>query len=111
MAMIISIFIGRTAAGTFTNNPAIAIANTARTNQVSIITNKRNMVLTRGFMTDPVISAMDLPFSLTETTNAPKSWTAPMKIVPKTTHKKAGSHPQNAAIQGPIMGAAPAMDV
>ncbi len=41
----------------------------------------------------------------------PKSCTAPAKIVPTTTHRNAGSHPQMTAIAGPTIGAAPATDV
>ena len=87
-------FTGKTAVGTLTKSPAIAIANTARTNQVNIITKMRNIIRTLLLITDPVILAIVFPFSLTEITRAPKSWTAPIKIVPKTIHKKAGNQPQ-----------------
>ena len=42
----------------------------------------RNMSLTLGLITIEVISAIERPFSFRLTTNAPKSWTAPMKMVP-----------------------------
>ena len=110
-AMIISMLIGNTAEGFFTNNPAIAMANTARTNHVRNITNIKNIILIRLFITLEDISAIDFPFSLALITNAPKSCTAPINIVPTTTHNTAGSHPQYTAMHGPIMGAAPAMEV
>ena len=56
-------------------------------------------------------SATERPFSLTLITNAPKSWTAPMKTVPSTIHKNTGSQPQHIAIHGPSIGARPAIEV
>ena len=38
-------------------------------------------------------SAIDFPPSLMLTKRAVKSWTAPMKIAPKTTHNQAGTKP------------------
>ncbi len=55
-------------------------------------------------------SPMERPFSRAEITKALKSCTAPMKIVPNTTHIMAGTQPQKIAIAGPIIGAAPAME-
>jgi hypothetical protein len=46
-----------------------------------------------------------------ETTSAPKSCTAPIRIDPKKTHKSAGSHPHMTAIAGPTIGPVPAIDV
>ena len=109
--MIISILIRSTDEGFFTNNPAIAIANTARTNQVRNITKTKNIILTLLLITVDEISAIDFPFSFTLTTNAPKSWTAPINMVPINTHSIAGNQPQYAAIHGPMIGAAPAIDV
>ena len=71
----------------------------------------RNMILIRLFIVSEDISATDLPFSCRLKTSAPKSCAAPIKIVPKTTHKIAGNQPQYTAIHGPIIGAAPAIDV
>ena len=51
------------------------------------------------------------PRDRSEMTNAPKSWTAPMKIEPTKTHNSAGNHPQNTAMAGPTMGPVPAMEV
>ena len=44
-----------------------------------------------------------------ETTKAPKSCTAPMKIDPNNTHSNAGSQPQKTAMAGPTIGPVPAM--
>lgn len=46
-----------------------------------------------------------------ETTRAPKSCTAPIRMEPKSTQSRAGSHPQMTATAGPTMGPVPAMDV
>ena len=62
-------------------------------------------------MTVDVMSAIERPFSFRLITKAPKSCTAPIKTVPRTTHSRAGSQPQNTAMHGPMMGAAPAIDV
>ena len=45
-----------------------------------------------------------------ETTRAPKSCTAPMKIAPSTTHSIAGSQPQMTAMAGPSIGDRPVID-
>ena len=104
-------FTGNTEVGTDTNKSAIAIANTANTSHVNNKTKIKNMSLIRLFKMPPAISAIDRPFSFRLTTKVPKSWTAPINMVPITIHNNAGSHPQYAAIHGPIMGAAPAIDV
>ena len=41
----------------------------------------------------------------------PKSCTAPMKMEPMRTHRRAGSQPQMMAMAGPTMGPVPAMEV
>ena len=92
--MRISIFIGSTAVGNFENNIDIAFANTAKTSHVNDITKIKNITLTLLLITFDEISAIDLPFSFKLSTKAPKSCTAPMKTVPITIHKIAGSHPQ-----------------
>ena len=92
--MRISILIGSTAVGNFENNIDIAFANTAKTSHVNDITKIKNITLTLLFITFDEISAIDLPFSFKLSTKAPKSCTAPMKTVPITIHKIAGSHPQ-----------------
>ena len=45
----------------------------------------------------------------TDATSAPRSWTAPMKIAPKTTQSSAGSQPHVTATAGPTIGPAPAI--
>ena len=57
IAKTISILTGNTAVGTLINNPAIAMANTASTNQLSIMTKIRNMACTRLLIITPVKSA------------------------------------------------------
>ena len=47
-----------------------------------------------GITNAEVISAIERPFSFMLITRAPKSCTAPMKMVPNTIHNIAGSHPQ-----------------
>ena len=54
---------------------------------------------------------MELALCRVEIQRVPKSCTAPAKIVPSTTHRNAGNHPQMTAIAGPTMGAAPATEV
>ena len=51
------------------------------------------------------------PLLRIETTSAPKSWTAPMKIDPKTTQSNAGTQPHITAIAGPTIGPVPAIEV
>ena len=103
--------IGMTLVGWLTKSPAIAIANTARTSQISTSTKHMNKMRARLLIVLAVISAIEWPFSRTLATSAPKSCAAPMKIVPKTTQASAGPQPQYAATQGPMIGAAPAIEV
>ena len=111
IAIIISMFTGSTDEGYKVNNFDIAIANTARTSHVRHITKHKNIILILLFITEDAILAIDWPFSFKLIVNAPKSWTAPISTVPNTTHKTAGNQPQKTAIQGPIIGAAPAIEV
>ena len=53
----------------------------------------------------PARSPMVRPPRLAESARAAKSCTAPMKIVPSTTHAKAGSQPHTTAMAGPTIGA------
>ena len=46
-----------------------------------------------------------------ETTNDPRSCTAPIKIDPNTTQTKAGTQPHITARAGPTIGPVPAIDV
>ena len=60
-------------------------------------------------MIRPAASPMVWPRLRRLTTSEPKSWTAPTKIDPSTTHSSAGSQPQKTAIAGPTIGPVPAM--
>ena len=72
----------------------MAMAKTASTNHPSTSTKQRNMMRARGVMVFDAMSAMERPCSRALATSAPKSCTAPMKSVPKTTHVRAGNQPQ-----------------
>src|SRR5690606_35156318 len=54
---------------------------------------------------------IDLPLLRTLAHSAPRSCTPAKKIVPRVTHRNAGSQPQITAIAGPTIGAAPATEV
>ncbi len=71
----------------------------------------KKRVLTLLLTTLAAKSPMDLPLALRDTTNAPKSWTAPKKIAPKKIQITAGTQPHMIAIAGPTMGPKPAIDV
>ena len=73
-------------------------------------TNK-NSKRARLFSTRPAMSPTVCPLLRSETTSAPKSCTAPMKIEPNTTHSSAGSQPHITAIAGPTIGPVPAIEV
>ncbi len=86
-------------------------AKTASTiNSAKKISNRKR-VLALGPIKSFVTSPMERPRLRAETTSAPKSCTAPIKIDPRTTHRSAGSQPQITAMAGPTIGAAPAIDV
>ena len=71
----------------------------------------RNKSRTLRFITRPAISPTVWPLFRKLTTSDPKSWTAPMKILPRTTQNNAGTHPHMMAIAGPTIGPVPAIDV
>ena len=110
MEIMIWKLMGITEPGYSTNKWAIIKANTA----ITIKTRRKIMIrksnLDRGLITDFATLPIDSALCLAEITRAPKSCTAPMKIVPRTIHNNAGNHPQITAIAGPKMGAAPAME-
>ena len=56
------------------------------------------------------MAPIERPRARTETTRAPKSWTQPTKIEPKTTHSMAGSQPQTTAMAGPSIGDSPVIE-
>ena len=69
----------------------------------------KNKTRVRGEINRPATSPTLCPSFRRLTTSAPKSWTAPMKMQPKTTHNTAGNQPQKTAMAGPTMGPVPAM--
>ena len=75
------------------------------------MTNNKNIIVAFSPTMLDATSAIDRPFSFRLIARAPKSCTAPINIVPKTTQSSAGSHPQYAAMHGPTIGAAPAIEV
>ena len=97
--------------GNCENRVAIIYAKTAITIHVRKKIIVRNSARALLPMIIPVKSPMEWPLFFAESTKHPKSCTAPMKIVPKTTHSTAGSQPHITAIAGPTIGAAPATDV
>lgn len=107
----ISSRIGSTASGLATKRLPITTANTAftRVSRKKMISRKR--VRARLFTTSLASVPMLLARCRTETTSAPKSCTPAAKMVPSTTHASAGPQPQNTAIAGPTIGAAPATEV
>ncbi len=102
--------IGRMLAGWLWKRPAMAKAKTALTSQIRKKITRRNSVRERGPMKRSLRLPTVCPPWRIESTRAPKSWVAPMKITPTTTHTSAGSHPQTMAMAGPRMGAAPATE-
>ena len=90
---------------------AIIKANIAMTIHNSKNMISRNSVRTRRLIMSAVKSPRDFPFPRREITRAPKSCTAPIKIDPKNTQIKAGTHPQIRAIAGPTIGPNPAIEV
>ena len=93
-ATTIWMLIGKTELGCETNRPAMAMEKTASTSQIRTSTKHRNISRARLVSTSEARSPIERPFSRTLATIAPKSWTAPMKIVPTTTQISAGSQPQ-----------------
>ena len=97
-------------AGKATNSPAMAKAKTAPTSQIRKKMISRNRTRERGPMKRSVSLPTLSPSWRIESTRAPKSWLAPMKIAPTTIHNSAGTQPQTIAMAGPRMGAAPAIE-
>ena len=102
---------GTTELGKLINKPEMAVANTAftinRTKKITII----NSDCERRPTTSPVKAPIERARLRFEAQIAPASCTPAKKIVPKITHKNAGTQPQMTAIAGPIIGAAPATEV
>ena len=85
-------------------NPKIARTTVSDKNRMA-----RNSTRARGLIKRPAISPTVWPRFRSDTTNAPKSCTAPIKIEPKNTQIRAGSQPQKTATAGPTIGPVPAM--
>jgi hypothetical protein len=111
MASGISTRIGMTAPGLATNRLPMTTAKTAFTSVSRKKMMARNSMRARALMTDPASVPMLLALWRTDTTRAPKSCTPAAKIVPSTIHTSAGPQPQNTAMAGPTIGAAPATEV
>jgi len=58
----------------------------------------------------PAMSAIDFPRLRIERISTPKSWTAPINMLPKNIQIMAGTHPQITAIAGPTIGPVPAIE-
>ncbi len=107
----ISTKIGITAPGLATNRLPITTANTAFTRVSRKKMISRNSVRARALITSCAMVPMFLALCRSETTSEPKSCTPAAKMVPSTIHASAGPQPQNTAIAGPTIGAAPATEV
>ena len=82
----------------------------AITNNVNIQANKKKNFLPVFPIYCSISPPIDLPSFLTDAYNDPKSCTAPKNIPPISTHSNTGTHPNIAAIIGPVTGPAPAID-
>ena len=102
---------GITALGATINASEIATAKTAFT----IRRRKKITTMKRCWARAPTASRVKAPMDRASLRTlaqiAPKSWTPAKKTVPTTTQMTAGNHPHMTAIEGPMMGAAPATAV
>src|SRR5690625_111740 len=102
---------GTTELGLLIKSPAMTTPKTAltinKTKKITII----KIVRARCPTTSPVNAPIDFAWLRTLAQTAPKSWIPAKKMVPRTTHKKAGNQPQITAMAGPTIGAAPATEV
>ena len=111
VAMTIRENVGTTAWGlSSVNSLAISSANTPIANASAKKITRRNRTCARGPMTARVTSPMVAALWRTEATSVLMSWTAPMRMLPPTTHANAGAQPHTTAIAGPTIGATPAID-
>ena len=110
-ATAIALHAGITLEGVAISASEIATAKTAFT----IRSRKKITTMNRLCARLPTASFVSAPIERaslrTLAQMAPKSWTPAKKIVPSTTQMKAGTQPQITAIDGPMMGAAPATAV
>ena len=92
------------------NAPATMEAKAATTRMRVRYEKMRKSFLARLPMLAEMTSPMDCPLWRMEANSAPKSWTAPKKMPPMSTHSTTGTQPKTAAWMGPLMGPAPAME-
>ena len=111
MAMGICIQTGNTDEGYILNITAITRPKMAITMRSAKKTIMKNAYFTLLFIIWEVVSAMETPLFLMDTTSEPKSWTAPITMDPIRIHSIAGTQPQIIPIAGPTIGPVPAMDV
>ena len=111
MAIGICIQTGNTDEGYILNIMAITRPNMAITMRSARKTIIKNAYLTLLFIYLEVVSAMETPLFLMDTTSAPKSWTAPITMEPMSIHSIAGTQPQIIPIAGPTIGPVPAIEV
>ena len=103
--------IGMTLPGNLVNSRAMTMAKTALTIKSSRKMTIMNSVRVRFDTTTSVRAPIERALWRAEIHRVPKSWMPAKKMVPRTTHRSAGSHPQKTAIAGPTIGAAPATEV
>ena len=102
---------GSTAPGLPMNRLEITTAKTAFTSSSRKKITSMKSTRPRSPTIFPASVPIEFALWRVEIHSVPKSCTAPAKMVPSTTHRNAGSHPQMTAIAGPTMGAAPATEV
>ena len=94
MATGISNQIGTTLPGNLTNSRAMTMAKTAFTINSSRKMTIMNRVRERRDSTCSVSEPIERALWRDEIHRVPKSWAPAKKMVPNTTHRRAGSHPQ-----------------
>ena len=102
---------GKMAAGYCLKTAAMTNPKIARTTVNAMKRIKRKSKRTRLFSKRPAMSPTVCPLLRKLTTKAPKSCTAPIRMEPNTTHKRAGTQPHMMAIAGPTIGPVPAIEV
>ena len=102
---------GMTAVGKRVKTAAMTTPKTAITMRTVRKTTQKKISRTRVLMNDAAISERLCPRFRSETTREPRSWTAPIRIEPKTIQRTAGTQPQITPMAGPTMGPVPAIEV
>ena len=99
------------APGYILNTAAITSPKMASTIVRAMNRMDRNRMRVRGASTRPAMSPTVWPRLRMETTSEPKSCTAPIRMEPNKTQRRAGTHPQMTASAGPTIGPVPAIEV